>query len=184
MKRFRLLGVLPLVFFLWTAYGYYRHGNEAELWWICNVSNIALGIGILAGLPALTWVATLWILMGIGPWILDGIQVSGFEAHSFFTHLGSAGIGLFAISRMPTRRRIWRLATLFFFAVQLATRLATGPKFNVNQVYEMHESFRALFTSYWGYYALNTIFFVSGLFAIEWLLRKTVARKSRVHGRS
>lgn len=170
------------MFFAWTAYGYFQNGNQAELWWICNVSNVALGIGMLAAWPGLTWIATLWILLGIGPWLLDGFSVSGFQAHSFFTHLGSAALGLYAMSRLPAKPGIWWRAALFFYGVQLATRLATGPRFNVNQVYDMHESFRAQFTSYWVYFALNTVFFVAGLLALELLLRKTIARAGRMRG--
>jgi hypothetical protein len=43
--RYRLLGVLPLLFFAVQTIHYWRFGGMGNLLWMCNAGNVLLGIG-------------------------------------------------------------------------------------------------------------------------------------------
>ncbi len=44
--RFRLIGLLPLTFFLAQAIHYWRVGGMGNLLWMCNVGNLLLSVGL------------------------------------------------------------------------------------------------------------------------------------------
>ena len=48
MNRFRLLGILPIVFILVRLSVIWHENKAADIFWVCNLSNVALGIGITA----------------------------------------------------------------------------------------------------------------------------------------
>lgn len=179
MNARRWLGLLPVAFFAWTTALYFHQGTAPELLWICNVSNLTLGVAMLADLPVVSWISTLWILQGIGPWIIDSTSVSGFNVHAFFTHFGSAAVGIFALARQPLPRApTWWKAALFFVGLQLVSRATTPASFNVNQVFGIHPSMQEYFSSFAAYYAANFAFYVSCIAATEHVLRKIFAARA------
>ncbi|HYE74192.1 MAG TPA: hypothetical protein VEF04_12720, partial [Blastocatellia bacterium] len=68
--RFRLLGLLPLLFFILHAVYYFNHGGLPHLLWMCNIGNLILAIGMLMDIPMLVRVAVAWLLPGLGLWIV------------------------------------------------------------------------------------------------------------------
>ena len=53
----RALGILPLLFFAAYLYAAVGEHRAAEALWMCHVSNVILGMGILAQQPALVRLA-------------------------------------------------------------------------------------------------------------------------------
>src|SRR5437879_1396551 len=75
--RFRLLGVLPLVFFLIQAIHYWRYGGLGNLLWMCNAGNVLLGIGLLLGHREAIRAAAIWTIPGFIIWIKYVLLASG-----------------------------------------------------------------------------------------------------------
>src|SRR5258708_2314207 len=69
-KRFRLLGLLPLIFFLSQAIHYWRVGGAGNLLWMCNVGNLLLAIGLFIERRELIRGAAIWTIPGLAIWIL------------------------------------------------------------------------------------------------------------------
>src|SRR5215468_12744111 len=67
--RYRLLGVLPLIFFLVQTIHYWRYGGLGNLLWMCNAGNVLLGIGLLVGHRELIRAAAIWTIPGLGIWV-------------------------------------------------------------------------------------------------------------------
>ena len=57
--RFRLLGLLPLVFFLAQTIHYRRVGGMGNLLWMCNLGNLLLAIGLFS---LITWIVMLGLV--------------------------------------------------------------------------------------------------------------------------
>ena len=49
--RFRMIGLLPLVFFIAQTIHYWRFGGMGNLAWMCNVGNLLLAIGSVSESP-------------------------------------------------------------------------------------------------------------------------------------
>ena len=87
--RFRLLGFLPLCFFLARAVEYMVVAKTPEqMLWSCHISNLLLAAGLFMGNPFLIRVAVFWLILGVPPWIAEMIWSKMTTAVSIFSHLG------------------------------------------------------------------------------------------------
>src|SRR5207253_4658630 len=68
-RRLRLLGVLPLIFFLSQTVHYWRVGGAGNLLWMCNVGNLLLAIGLFIRRRELIRAAAIWTMPGLVIWI-------------------------------------------------------------------------------------------------------------------
>src|SRR5882724_5571480 len=66
--RFRLLGVLPLTFFLAQAVHYWRIDQLGHLLWLCNIGNLLLAVGLFLDQSVLIRVAVIWSIPGLFVW--------------------------------------------------------------------------------------------------------------------
>ena len=62
--RFRLLGILPLTFFLAQAVHYWRIDQLGHMLWMCNMGNLMLAVGLFLDQPVLIRVAVIWSIPG------------------------------------------------------------------------------------------------------------------------
>ncbi|HLR05324.1 MAG TPA: hypothetical protein VK117_05900, partial [Pyrinomonadaceae bacterium] len=67
--RFRLLGFLPVIFFLAQAIHYWRVGGMGNLLWICNAGSLVLAIGLFLDRRELIRAAAIWTIPGLALWI-------------------------------------------------------------------------------------------------------------------
>src|SRR5882762_5615159 len=67
--RFRLLSLLPVLFFLAQTVHYWRVGGMGNLLWMCNVGNLGLAIGLLFARRELIRAAAIWTIPGLIIWI-------------------------------------------------------------------------------------------------------------------
>jgi hypothetical protein len=178
--RFRLLGVLPLAFFLSRVIEYVRVGTPEHILWSCHISNLLLAIGIFFAHPTLIRIASFWLILGIGPWIADMVVSSLITPVSIFSHLGGFVMGIIALQHVRTKRWSWVLSLLYFLVLQQLSRLLTPPEniyMNVNVAHFAYGPFKDWFSSYWQYWIVNTILTAAVLWAIELVMIKVFPRK-------
>ena len=169
--RFRLLGILPLIFFLAQTIHYWRYGGMGNLLWICNVGNVLLGVGLLLGQRELIRTAAIWTIPGLGIWIRYVLLASGFYFSTTLAHVGGIVVGLIALSRVRMDRLAWIYAFIWSLLVQLAARLLTSPELNVNLAHRIQPGWENLFSTYWKFWLV--LLMVTAL--VLWLISKVLS---------
>jgi hypothetical protein len=159
-------GLLPLLFFAYAA----AAGPPRMLLWLCNVCNLLLAAGLLLPWPRATWIATLWLVVSMPIWFLDAWYRSGFELHSFLTHIAAPVIGLAALRPVPKPPRLWWQALAFLAALQLVTWAVLSPAGNVNSAFAVYAPFAGLAPNYPTYWVANTAVFAVALALLERML--------------
>src|SRR2546421_13083282 len=135
--RFRLLGVLPLIFFLIQTIHYWRYGGLGNLLWMCNTGNVLLGIGLLLGWREGIRAAAIWTIPGFLIWIKYVLLASGgFYFSTTQAHVGGIIVGMFTLLRIGMDKRAWVYAFGWYLLTQFAARLfaATYLNFNVSHI--------------------------------------------------
>lgn len=155
--RFRLLGLLPLLFFLAQAIHYWRYGGLGHLLWMCNLGNIMLGIGLLIGRRELIRAAALWTIPGLAVWIRYVLLASGLYFSTTLAHIGGITVGMIALRRVRMDGRAWIYAFAWYLLTQLAARLLAPPALNVNLAHRVQDGWENIFNSYWKFWIVLTL---------------------------
>ncbi len=154
--KFRLLGILPLLFFLAQAVHYWQIDQMGHLLWMCNVGNVMLGVGMLLSKPRLIRVAVIWSIPGLFIWwrfvatewfgyaTLDWWAVTS----STLAHIGGIAIGLVVLRKVRLDRITWLYAFIWYLAVQFVSRIGTRPELNVNVSQQPYAGWETTFSSY------------------------------------
>jgi hypothetical protein len=150
--RFRLLGLLPLVFFLAQTVHYWRVGGMGYLLYMCNVGNLLLAIGLLFARRELIRAAAIWTIPGLVIWIRYVVLEYDYVFSSFLAHVGGIAIGLIALRRVRMDRIAWLYAFAWYLIMQLAARLFTAPELNVNVAFRIQPGWEQTFSSYWKFW--------------------------------
>ena len=171
-SRFRLLGFLPLCFFIARAIEYAAIAKTPEqMLWSCHVSNLMLAVGLFLGNPLLIRIAVFWQILGLPPWIMDAVVSGMIKWVSIFSHLGGSVVAIIAIRQVGAKRWSWIPALIYFVVLQQITRLVTdpGPYTNVNVAHFGYGPMKDWFTVYWKYWAVNTSIVALTLIMIEFV---------------
>jgi hypothetical protein len=108
--NFRLLGFLPLIFFLAQTIHYWRYGGMGNLLWMCNVGNLLLALGLFLHHRELVRAAAIWTIPGLGVWFWY-VWLSGDTAlSSTLAHVGGLIVALIALRRVRMDRLAWLYA--------------------------------------------------------------------------
>ena len=178
--RFRLLGILPLTFFLAQAVHYRQIDQLGHLLWMCNVGNLLLAVGLLLDQPVMIRVAGIWSVLGLVVWwryvftewfhytTLDWYAVTS----GTLAHIGGLIVGLLSLRRVRVDRLTWLYAFAWYLAIQFISRLITPAELNVNLSYRIHESWQARFDSYWKFWLVLTIVGAAILWLLGWFLKR------------
>jgi len=180
--RFRLLGFLPLCFFLARAIQYMIIAKTPEqMLWSCHISNLMLAAGLFLGNPFLIRVAVFWLILGVPPWIADMVWSKIITVVSFFSHLGGLIVAIVAIRQVGAKRGSWIPSLVYFVILQQITRLATdaGPYTNVNVAHFAYGPMKDWFASYWTYWVANTSAVALLLIIIEFALLRLFPTKAK-----
>ena len=176
-SRFRLLGLLPVCFFIARAIQYVAIAKTPEqMLWSCHVSNLMLAVGMFLGAPVLIRVAVFWQLLGLPPWIyattMEMAWTKPVTLVSIFSHLGGAIVAIIAIRYVGGKRWSWIYSLIYFVILQQITRLVTdpGPYTNVNVAHFAYGGMKDWFTDYWKYWIANTSAMSLTLIALEYAL--------------
>src|SRR5215475_9924376 len=180
--RFRLLGLLPLCFFLARAVQYMIIAKTPEqMLWSCHISNLMLAAGLFLGNPFLIRVAVFWLILGVPPWIADMVWSKIITVVPFFSHLGGLIVAIVAIRQVGAKRGSWIPSLIYFVILQQITRLATdaGPYTNVNVAHFAYGPMKDWFASYWTYWVANTSAVALLLIIIEFALLRLFPTKAK-----
>jgi uncharacterized MnhB-related membrane protein len=169
--KFRLLGFLPLVFFLAQGLHYWRINQLGHMFWMCNIGNLLLAIGIILNEPILMRVAIIWTVPGLVVWLLYVVMTSGAVLSSTLAHVGGLIVGMIALKKVGMDRRAWLYALAWYFFIQLLSRLLTPPDLNVNLSHRIQPGWEQTFSAYWQFWlalALATALILWALGLMFW----------------
>ena len=173
--RFRLLGILPLLFFLARVFEYaYRAKTPEQILWSCHISNLLLAIGLFTASPLFIRIAVFWLILGLPPWVIDMVVSKLVTPVSIFSHLGGFVVAMVAIYFVRAKRGSWLPSLIYFAVLQQITRLVTvpGPYTNVNVAHFAYGGMKDWFAHYWTYWLANTAVAAVVLWAMDWALAK------------
>ena len=68
--RLRLIGVLPLIFFLAQAIHYWRINELGHMLWMCNIGNLILALGLFFEKPVVIRLSAIWMAPGLVVWFI------------------------------------------------------------------------------------------------------------------
>ena len=181
--RYRLLGLLPLIFFLVQTIHYWRFGGMGNLLWICNLGNVLLGIGLLIDQRELIRAAGIWTIPGLLVWIMYVLLPSGFYFSTTLAHVGGIIVGLIALKRVGVDRFAWLYAFVWMLLTQIAARLVASPELNVNLAHHVQSGWETTFSSYWKFWVVLML----ATAAVLWVVGKALsliwpAREAREPG--
>ena len=169
--RYRLMGLLPLVFFAVQTIHYWRFGGMGHLLWMCNAGNVLLGIGLLLSHRELIRAAAIWTIPGLVVWIVYVLLPSGFYFSTTLAHVGGFIVGLLALRRVGMDRLAWIYAFVWYLFTQVAARVLTPAELNVNLSHRVQDGWNTAFTSYWKFWLVLTV--VTG--AVLWAIGKVLS---------
>ncbi len=163
--RLRLLGILPLLFFLAQGEHYWRINQLGHLFWMCNLGNLLLGMGLLLEKPVVIRLAAIWTIPGLIVWFLYVVLTWGVFFSSTLAHAGGLAVAAGALKYYRMDRRSWVYAFGWYIGVQLLSRFFTAPELNVNLAHAVQPGWEQTFTSYWMFWLTLTL----GTAAVLWL---------------
>src|SRR6185503_15123797 len=161
--RMRLLGILPLVFFLAQGVHYWRSRELGNMLWMCNIGNLVLALGLFFEKPLLVRVAVIWTIPGLFIWFFYVVLAWGVFLTSTLAHVGGIAVAAIAIKTYRMDRNSWRFAFGWSLLVQLVSRFVTAPRLNVNLAHAVQPGFERTFPSYWMFWLALTIATALGL---------------------
>lgn len=168
-SRFKFLGIVPILFFFFTLFIYIVQDQIYQILWVCNISNLVLGISIMMTYSTLIWISTLWIVLGTPLWVVqDLINYSTLEMSGILTHFGSSLIGLTAIKHFPKTGTFWKKALIYFLFIQIFSRIITSPIDNINVSFSPYKFyFSQVFSHYWTFWFVGLMVIGGVLFLLE-----------------
>ena len=169
--KFRLLGILPLLFFLGQGIHYWRIQELGHLLWMCNIGNLLFAIGLFIDNRRLMRVAIIWTIPGLIIWLLYVVLAWGVFFTSTLAHVGGLIVGLFVLRRIGMDRRSWVYAFVWYLVVQFASRLLTATDLNVNLAHKIQPGWDQRFGSYWQFWLVLTVVTACVLWLVERLFR-------------
>lgn len=181
--RMRLLGLLPLTFFIGQGVHYWQINQLGHLLWMCNVGNLLLAMGLFLEKSRVVRLAAIWTLPGLIVWFIYVVLAWGVFFTSTLAHVGGIIIGMVALSKYRIDRTAWRWALGWYLMVQLASRFVTPPELNVNLAHAIQPGWENSFGSYWAFWLTLTGFaivllWLSGL--LLWSIWPAGGRKEPV----
>jgi hypothetical protein len=115
--RLRLLGLLPLLFFFAQVDHYWRISQLGHLFWMCNIGNLLMAIGLFLEKPLLVRVAAIWTIPGLVVWFVYVVLEWGVFFSSTLAHVGGLAVAVFAVS-------VWHGSIFVALCTRLVSRRA------------------------------------------------------------
>jgi len=164
--QFRLLGLLPLSFFLAQTVHYWRYGGLGNLAWMCNVGNLLLALGMFLDQRELIRAAAIWTIPGLGIWFWY-VWLSGSTGFSStLAHVGGLIVALLVLPRVRMDRIAWLYSFLWYLVMQVVSRFFTARELNVNVAQFIQSGWEKAFGSFWKFWLVMTLVVAVALWAI------------------
>jgi hypothetical protein len=154
--RFRLMGLLPLSFFLAQAIHYWRVGGVGNLLWMCNIGNLLLAAGLFLNYRELIRAAAIWTIPGLLIWIRYVLFEYDFVFSSALAHVGGIVVALIVLPRVRMDRIAWVYAFVWYSLMEVVSRLFTAPVLNVNVAHRVQTGWEHSFRSYGKFWIVMT----------------------------
>lgn len=155
--RMRLLGLLPLTFFLAQGVHYWRIDQLGHMLWMCNIGNLLLAMGLFLEKPLVVRLAAIWMIPGLLVWFIYVVLAWGVFLTSTLAHVGGLIVAVFALRSYRMDRTAWRWAFGWYLVVQLLSRFVTPPDLNVNLAHTIQPGWESAFESYWIFWLTLTL---------------------------
>lgn len=155
--KFRLLGVLPLFFFIAQGMHYWRINQIGHMLWMCNIGNLLLALGLFLEKPVVVRLASIWMIPGLLVWFIYVVLAYGVFFTSTLAHIGGFAVAMIALSRYRMDRTSWRWALGWYLMIQLCSRLVTPADLNVNLAHAVQPGWERTFDSYWSFWLILTL---------------------------
>ncbi len=168
----RLLGVLPLVFFMLHALADWRDGGWPHMLWMCIIGNLLIAFGIFLRVAHSIRIGVSWLLLGLGLWLWFVVAREGTTLPSVLAHIGGLIVGLIAISRVGADAHTWLYASVWYIAIQQMCRMITPAELNVNIAHRVYDGLEDFFATYGIFWAATTMLAAFGLWVIGLGLQK------------
>ena len=169
---FRLVGLLPLAFFLAQAAHYWRINELGNMLWMCNIGNLVLAIGLFLNNALLIRVSVIWMFPGLVVWLIYVMLAWGMFLSSTLAHVGGLTVGIFAIRRVGMDRAAWRYALGWYLLVQFLSRVLTPANLNVNVAHHVGPGWEQTFDAYWKFWLVLTLLTAIVLWTIGTVLHR------------
>ena len=157
IDKMRLLGLLPLVFFLAQANHYWRTNELGHMLWMCNIGNLLLAIGLFLEKPVVVRLAAIWTIPGLVVWFLYVVLPWGLFVSSILAHVGGLAVAMIALRHYRMDRTAWLWAFGWYLVVQLLSGVVTPANLNVNLAHAMPSGWEQTFGSYWTFWITLTV---------------------------
>jgi hypothetical protein len=169
---FRLVGILPLIFFVAQGVHYWRIDQLGHMLWMCNIGNLLLAIGLFFDNRRLMRIAIIWTIPGLIVWFIYVLLAWGVFLSSTLAHVGGLIVGMFVLRKIGMDRRTWLYAFGWYLMVQLISRLFTAADLNVNLAHKIQPGWEQRFGAYWEFWLVLTIVTGLILWALEFFLQR------------
>ena len=153
----RLLGLLPLAFFLAQGVHYWRIDQLGHMLWMCNLGNLLLALGLFLEKARVVRLAAIWTIPGLVVWFLYVVLTWGVFLSSTLAHVGGITVAMIALIKYRMDRTAWRWAFGWYLVIQLLSRLVTPPELNVNLAHSIQPGWEQAFGSYWTFWLTLTL---------------------------
>jgi len=170
--RLRLLGILPLIFFLAQAVHYWRINELGHMLWMCNIGNLLLAIGLFLNQALIIRVAVIWMIPGLVVWLTYVALAWGVFLSSTLAHIGGLLVGLLAIKQVRMDHTAWLYALVWYLVIQLLSHFITPVELNVNVSHSIDPGWRQTFNAYWKFWLVLTVATAMILWVLDLLLYK------------
>jgi hypothetical protein len=170
--HFRLLGILPLAFFLIQGVHYWRINELGNMFWMCNTGNLLLAFGLFFLNPTLIRMSVIWMIPGFVVWFVYVVWAWGAFFSSTLAHVGGLAVGIVALRIVGMDSRGWFYAFLWYLVMQLLSRLFTSANLNVNLAHSVDPGWQRTFNSYWKFWLVLTLTIAGGLWLLGLVLRR------------
>lgn len=153
--------------------------------WLCNIGNLLLALGLFFEASMLIRVAVIWMVPGVAVWVVYVVPTWGMLLNGRFTyaelfgvlsstlaHLGGFSVGIAALRIVGMDGRAWLFAYLWYFVVQLISRLVTPVAMNVNLSQKVQPGWEQSFTSYLKFWLVFTLLNGACLWVLGLLLER------------
>ena len=155
--RMRLLGLLPLIFFMAQADHYWRIDQLGHMFWMCNIGNLLLAMGLFFEKARVVRLAAIWMIPGLLVWFVYVVLTWGMFLTSTLAHVGGLAVALIALGKYRMDRTAWLWAFGWYLVVQLLSRLFTARDLNVNLAHAVQPGWERAFQSYWTFWITLTL---------------------------
>lgn len=155
--KLRLLGILPLIFFIAQFVHYWKINEPGQLLWMCNIGNLLLAIGLFLDKQRVIRLAAIWTIPGLFVWFVYVVLPWSPFLSSTLAHVGGLIVAMFALSQARMDRTAWRWAFGWYLMVQLASRFVTPAELNVNLAHAVQPGWERAFGSYWTFWLVLTV---------------------------